>query len=80
MAHEPNMKTKLPTWLNGQTIAIPAVVVAVGAMMQTGLSNLRAEMRLDIDRLEAREEALRMETLTRMDQLETDFGLNSRPT
>ena len=30
MTYEPTMKTKLPTWLNGQKIAILAVVVAVG--------------------------------------------------
>ena len=36
MTYEPTMKTKLPTWLNGQKIAILGVVVAVGAMMQTG--------------------------------------------
>ena len=73
MTYEPNMKTKLPTWLNGQTIAILTVVVAVGAMTQTGFSSLRVDVRADIDRLEAGQEALRTEMLTRMDQLETDL-------
>lgn len=36
-------KIGLPQWLDGQTIAILTLLIALGAMMQTGFANVRAE-------------------------------------
>ena len=51
-------KIALPHWLDGQTIALLTLLVALGAMMQTGFSNvggeiadLRSEMRHQIGEL-----------------------------
>ena len=42
---------RLPAWLNGRTIAILTVILAVGAMFQTSVGNLRTELRTDIGEL-----------------------------
>ena len=37
-------KFALPNWLDGQTIALLTLLTALGAMMQTGFTNIRSEM------------------------------------
>ena len=37
-------KIALPNWLDGQTIALLTLLTALGAMMQTGFTNIRSEM------------------------------------
>ena len=80
MTNNASVKSRLPAWLNGQTLAILTVVVAVGALMQTGFANLRAEVQADIGRLEAGQKALRAgqdrlrtEMLVQMERLRRDL-------
>ena len=44
MEQKSHGKVALPAWLNGQTVAILGVVVALGTMTQTSLVGLRTDM------------------------------------
>ncbi len=58
MNDRPRPRTVWPSWLDGQTVAIIAVVAAVGAMTQNGFTSIRTEMGL-----------LRTELLGEIDQV-----------
>ncbi len=70
-------KIALPNWLDGQTIALLTLLTALGAMMQTGFTNIRSEMgemRGEMAQLRAEMAQLRSE----MAQLRSEFRTDLR--
>ena len=64
----------LPTWLDGQTIAIIGTVLTVGAMILASTSALRAEMNALRTELTARIEAVRRELTVKIEDVRQELG------
>lgn len=78
-------KIGLPQWLDGQTIAIVTLLIALGAMMQTGFANVRAEfanVRAEIaelrDQMQRDVGQLRGEMHREIGQLRSEFHTDLR--
>ena len=64
----------LPTWLDGQTIAIIGTVLTVGAMILASTSALRAEMNNLRTELTDRIENVRTELTARIEDVRKELG------
>ena len=78
-------KIGLPQWLNGQTIAILTLLIALGAMMQTGFANVRTEiaelrdqMHREVGQLHSEIGQLRGEMHREIGQLRSEFHTDLR--
>ena len=78
-------KIGLPQWLNGQTIAILTLLIALGAMMQTGFANVRTEiaelrdqMHREVGQLRSEVGQLRGEMHREIGQLRSEFHTDLR--
>lgn len=65
-------KITIPEWLDGQTIALLTLMAALGAMMQTGFTDIRSEIR----QVRGEIGQLRSEMRDEMSQLRNEFHVD----